>query len=93
MAASDVMAIGAIRALHDAGLRVPEDVSVTGFDGLPVSSYQVPSLSTVEQSVRAMARRAVEILLLCVEQEGGAVHEAVPFHLLPRESIRRIDRE
>ena len=93
MAASDVMAIGAIRALHDAGLRVPEDVSVTGFDGLPVSGYQVPSLSTVEQSVRAMARRAVEILLLCVEQEGGAVHEAVPFHLLPRESIRRIDRE
>ena len=91
--ASDVMAIGAIRALHDAGLRVPEDVSVMGFDGLPLSGYQVPSLSTVEQSVDAMACRAVEILRSCVEQDGGAVHEAVPFHLRFRESINRIDSE
>lgn len=91
VAASDVMAIGAIRALWDCGIQVPRDVSVVGFDGLPLGSYQVPRLTTVEQAAVPMARRAVEILLECVEQGGTAVHEAIPFHLHFRESTRRID--
>ena len=62
-AEADVMAIGAIRALHNNGLRVPQDVSVMGFDGLPLGSYLVPQLSTVIQSVSTMAKRGVEILM------------------------------
>ena len=89
-AAADVMAIGAIRALKDNGLRVPEDVSVVGFDGLTLSSFLVPKLSTVEQSVRKMAVRSVEILLDCIENEGKARHETVPFALRLRESTRKI---
>ena len=89
-AAADVMAIGAIRALKEAGLRVPEDVSVVGFDGLDIGSYLVPQLSTVIQPVEDMARRSVEILLGCIEAEGGACHVTVPFSLLQRESTRKL---
>ena len=88
LAASDVMAIGAIRALHDAGLRVPEDVSVMGYDGLPLGDYLVPKLSTVGQSGAQMAHRAVELLLEAVEQKGQARHEKVPFLLHMKESTR-----
>ena len=86
-AAADVMAIGAIRALHDRGLRVPEDVSVMGFDGLNLGSFLVPQLSTVKQPAREMIHRAVEMLIAQIEGESGAVHETVPFTLWERESI------
>ena len=85
-AAADVMAIGAIRALRDAGLQVPQDVSVIGFDGLPISKYLVPQLSTVEQSVEIMAKRSVEILLSCIEKGGSPVQETAAFRVHLRES-------
>ena len=90
-AAADVMAIGAIRALREHGLRVPEDVSVVGFDGLPLGDYLVPQLSTVAQSVKPMAQRSVEILLSCMEEGGTARHETVPFTICQRESTRRLE--
>ncbi len=90
-AEADVMAIGAIRALHNNGLRVPRDVSVMGFDGLPLGSFLVPQLSTVIQSAKLMAQRSVEILIDRMEHGGKAVHESVPYALSQRESTRRID--
>lgn len=89
-AAADVMAIGAIRAINDNGLRVPEDISVVGFDGLLLSSFLVPKLSTVEQSVRKMAVRSVEIILDCIENGAVPRHETVPFALRLRESTKKI---
>ena len=89
-AAADVMAIGAIRALKDNGLRVPEDISVFGFDGLALGSFLVPKLSTVEQFVRKMAVKSVEILLDSIENGGSAKHETVPFALRLRESTRKL---
>lgn len=88
-AQADVLAIGAIRALHDHGLRVPEDVSVMGFDGLPLGSYLVPQLSTIAQPVHLLAQRSVALLLACI---GGAPsrRETVSFTLLQRESTRRL---
>lgn len=83
---SDLMAIGAFRALKDHGLRVPEDVSVIGYDGLPVGEYLIPRLSTVNQPTEAMARRGLELLLDAIENGAAAKHEAVPFTLLYRES-------
>lgn len=85
-AAADVMAIGAVRALKDSGLRVPEDVSVIGFDGLLLGSFIIPKLSTVEQSVSLMAKRSVDILLRCIKNEGTAEHKIVPFSVRKRES-------
>jgi LacI family transcriptional regulator len=90
-AIADVMAIGAIRALHNNGLRVPQDVSVIGFDGLPLGSFLVPQLSTVQQSVRQMARRSVEILIDRMENGGTGCHETVTYSLLQRESTRRLE--
>lgn len=86
-AVADVMAIGAIRALWESGLRVPQDVSVLGFDGLPLGMYQVPQLSTIRQSAKQLARRGVEILLESMESAAPARHECVPFEVCKRESI------
>lgn len=88
-AVADVMAIGAIRALWDAGLRVPEDVSVMGVDGLAMGKFLVPQLSTVEQSGERMASRSVEILLAVIEEGAESCHETVPFTLRSRESVKK----
>ena len=85
-AMSDLMAMGVIRTLRDHGLRVPEDVSVMGFDGIPLGDFIVPRLSSVEQPAVNMARRSVELLLDTIENNAPARHEAVPFTLLYRES-------
>ena len=89
-AVADVMAIGAIRALHNNGLRVPQDVSVMGFDGLPLGSFLVPQLSTVIQSRQEMARRGVEILIDRMENGGKGCHEFIQYSLAQRESTRRL---
>ena len=89
-AVADVMAIGAIRALRDHGLRVPEDVSVIGVDGLPLGNYLIPQLSTIGQSSHQMATRSVQILLDAIEKDAPACHEIIPYTLYQRESIRKI---
>jgi DNA-binding LacI/PurR family transcriptional regulator len=60
---SDLMALGAIRAVRRAGLRVPEDFSVVGYDDSPLIAFTDPPLTTVRQSVQAMAEAAVRALL------------------------------
>ena len=88
-AMSDVMALGAIRALADVGKRVPEDISVIGFDGLQIGAYTLPRLSTVAQSVEQLAERSVDLLLQSIEKGADARHEVVPVHLQFRESVRK----
>lgn len=90
-AIADVMAIGAIRALWENGLRVPEDISVMGVDGLPMGDYLVPQLATIRQPVSQLAKRSVEILLAGIEDGAAGCHETVPFTVLSRESIRSIE--
>lgn len=60
---NDIAAIGAIRALKDAGLRVPEDVSVVGFDDIQSAAFSTPSLTTVRQPLFEMGQRGAQILL------------------------------
>ena len=90
--ASDVMAVGAIRALHEKGLRVPQDVSVIGFDGLAVGSFMIPKLSSVVQPTHMMADRAIEILISQFEGEVKPVHEMMPFELLEQESVAMLNQ-
>ena len=89
-AMSDVMALGAIRALADAGKRIPEDISVVGFDGLQIGEYILPRLSTVAQSVEQLAERSMYLLLQSIETGAAAAHEVVPVQLLLRESVRKL---
>lgn len=86
-AISDVIALGAIRALRDRGYRVPEDISVMGYDGIPIGEFSTPRLATVRQDTRLMATRGTEILLERLEQCLPPVHETVPFQLVAGESV------
>ena len=87
-AMADVMAIGAIRAINDRGMRVPEDISVMGFDGIDIGRYMMPRLTTIRQHREVIANRSVEILLGCIEGKLKKVHEVEDFHLVPGESVR-----
>ena len=90
-AMSDVMAIGAIRALREQGLRVPEDVSVFGYDGVELGEYYIPKLTTIRQQADLLARRGVRLLLRGIEKQTRACHEKVPFELAVNASVARKD--
>ena len=90
-AMSDVMAVGAIRAIRDRGLRVPEDVSVMGFDGIDLGRYLTPQLTTIRQDADALACQSVEQLLRCIEQETPPIHLRTPYQLVEGESVRPIN--
>lgn len=84
----DVIALGALRAISDRGFRVPADISIVGFDGVDVSQYSVPRLTTVRQDAGLLARKGVEALIAAARGDGlPARHESVPFRLLRRESV------
>ncbi len=83
---NDVSAMGTIRALHEAGLRVPEDVSVVGFDDIQSASYQVPSLTTIRQPLREMGRLGAKILLQKLHGETPPSRVVVDPELIVRES-------
>lgn len=87
-AMSDTVAMGVIRALNDMGRRVPEDVSVFGFDGTELGKYFIPRLSTVEQPVDEMALQCVQVLTDMLEHNAPPRHVTVEATLRLRESIR-----
>ena len=89
-AMSDITAMGAIRAIHDNGLRVPEDISVIGFDGIEIGQYMVPKLTTIAQPDLKIAERVVDILLEQMKDNGKAVYEEITFTLIEGDSVRKI---
>lgn len=68
-AIADTMAIGAMKAITDHGLKVPEDISVLGFDGLELGKFMTPSLTSIEQPTRYMGDQAGQILLELMREE------------------------
>jgi len=66
---NDLAAIGAIRALQEGGLRVPQDVSVVGFDDIQSAAYNTPSLTTVQQPLDKMGQIAAETLIQLIEEK------------------------
>jgi DNA-binding LacI/PurR family transcriptional regulator len=85
-AANDQTALGVIRGLHDAGRRVPEDVSVVGFDDTPESGYFLPPLTTVRQDFGEVGRRSVQLLLSLTDGTPMDRHVVVPAELVVRAS-------
>ena len=71
---NDISAVGAIRAIKETGLRVPEDISVVGFDDIREAAYHLPSLTTVRQPLRKIGALAAETLIDRIEGRNG--HEA-----------------
>lgn len=89
-AMSDLIAIGAFKALSDAGLRVPDDVSIVGFDGIDLSKFFVPSIATVEQPSDEIARRSVEMMVKFLDEGAPAVNLVLPTKFLCGGSVRRL---
>lgn len=87
---SDTTAIAAIKALHDRGLQVPEDVSVIAIDGLCVSSFITPTLTTMVQPGEEMARESVRILLGILEDGAATEHIRLEASLRSGASVRQI---
>ena len=89
-AVSDTMAIAAIRALHEAGKRVPDDCSVVGVDGIALTQYTIPALTTFVQPQRELAESAARMLIELIEGRSGNRQIVLDTTLRPGESIRRI---
>ncbi len=90
-AASDQIAVGLLAALHEAGRRVPEEVSVVGFDDLPETRYLIPALTTVGQDFVAVGRQAIELLLAAIEGSPTSRPQLIAPELIIRASTARRD--
>lgn len=89
LAISDALAIAAIKALTDRGVRVPEDCSVIAIDGLELSRYFVPTLTTLCQPAEEMGRESVEMLVSLIEGTGSHRHMLMQTVLRPGGSVAR----
>ncbi|UNX54466.1 LacI family transcriptional regulator [Georgenia sp. TF02-10] len=85
-AANDLMALGILRALHEAGVRVPEDVSVVGFDDISGAAYYEPPLTTVRQPFADVGREAIAVLLGMIAGTETSDAMLLP-RLVPRASV------
>ncbi|MRV72654.1 substrate-binding domain-containing protein [Duganella sp. FT92W] len=88
-AANDLAAYGARLALYRRSIRVPEDISIVGFDDLHSSMYATPPLTTVHQPLCEAGRRIGEALLMLIDGKPCRI-DIPPMHLVVRESVRRI---
>lgn len=88
-AVSDSLAAGALRAIAQAGLRVPEDIAVIGFDGTELAEVVSPQLTTVEQPSRAIGRTAVSLLMKRIDDPDAAVERVMmDWRVIDRASVR-----
>jgi DNA-binding LacI/PurR family transcriptional regulator len=87
---NDMTALGAVRAIHERGLRVPEDISVTGFDDLFFASYLQPPLTTIRQPMRRMGEMAMENLFKLMSGEESVAQIRVEAKLIARGSTGKV---
>lgn len=87
---SDTMAIGAIRAIRDAGLSVPEDISVIGFDGIELARFYDPKIATITQPGAEIAQKSVQLLVACIEKDALAETVLVGVSLTEGDSVRTL---
>src|SRR5205807_9167651 len=86
---NDLMALGALEAARAAGHRVPEDLSIVGFDDIPFAALANPPLTTVGQPIRELGERAADMLLQVVEAGYTAESTDAPNVLLPNRLVER----
>jgi LacI family transcriptional regulator, galactose operon repressor len=85
---NDLMALGALEGAREMGRRIPEDMSIVGFDDIPFAALANPPLTTVGQPIRQLGEQAADLLLSVVDRAGGAESEP-PRVLLPNRLITR----
>jgi len=84
--ANDQMALGLLRLLHEHGIRVPEDISVVGFDDIPEAAYFIPPLTTIRQDFAEVGRRCLHLLVGTIESGETPVSVMVSPDLIVRGS-------
>lgn len=90
--ANDTMATGALRAIHEAKLNVPNDISIIGFNDLPTSKYLVPQLTTIRVHLNFMASTAIELLQERINKERVIAKKVlVPSELVIRKSCKALE--
>jgi DNA-binding LacI/PurR family transcriptional regulator len=82
---SDLLALGALRACHDRGIRVPEDIAIVGFDDIEDGRYSVPALSTISPDKEQIARLALDLLVSRLAMDQEATYE--PRHCVARHQL------
>lgn len=82
---ADIMAVGAAKAIFSEGLRIPEDISSIGFDGIEAAEYYQPGIDTISQPAQQMAQMSVEAMMEML-QTGNTIHEVLESTLLKRGS-------
>jgi len=87
-AGSDMQALGVLRAARELGLRVPDDVSVVGFDNVPESALTNPPLTTVDQPIHRMGAEALRLIVDLVEGNTREPHVRLPTTLVVRGTTR-----
>jgi len=85
-AANDQMALGLVHGLSERGLRVPDDLSVVGFDDLPDARHFLPPLTTVRQDFAALGALALQLIIAAIQGEEGAEHDIIEPRLIVRSS-------
>ncbi|MCR4405784.1 MAG: LacI family transcriptional regulator [Anaerolineae bacterium] len=88
VAMSDIIAIGAMEAAREFDIRVPDDVSIVGYDDIPAARWTQPRLTTVHQPIREKGKLAAELLVKLVGGETDNNHYVLPTNLVKRESVR-----
>jgi len=87
VAMSDITALGVLEAAKAHGVRVPDELSIVGFDDLPEAAYATPPLTTVHQPIEEKGRLAAEMLVAALDdEESESVHHLLPTELLVRGS-------
>ena len=87
---SDVLAVGALRAFADAGIKVPEDVSVAGFDGQDMARFCIPRLTTLRQPIEDISRKTMKLIFDIIDGESGHKHITFPGDLIVGESTGKV---
>ena len=88
MCLSDVMALGVMRAITDLGYSVPEDFSVTGFDGIPIAGYTTPGITTIEQDMEEIGYQAACVLQELTKNPEQSKSVNIPYNFIERNSVK-----
>lgn len=91
VATADIFAIGLMKGFYESGVRVPEDISIIGFDDLEIAAYLTPGLTTMKQYISRKGERAVDILVQNMADKSMAkVEEILPVKLVERSSVKKL---
>lgn len=87
---SDLVAVGAMRAVQDMGYKVPQDISIMGFDGIALAKFSTPRLATICQPQQEIAEKSVTLLLAQIEKNKPVENVLLPFTFLQGESVQSL---